>query len=54
MTDIRTQTLPGTATNLGGGSYYVLDAAGVAETVNACCNPYEQGIAVSDLSIRVG
>ena len=54
MTDIRMQTLPGTATNLGGGSYYVLDAAGVAETVNACCNPYEQGIAVSDLSIRVG
>mgnify|MGYP005980322823 FL=1 len=54
MTDIHTQTLPGTATNLGGGSYYVLDAAGVAETVNACCNPYEQGIAVSDLSIRVG
>lgn len=54
MTDIRTQTLPGTAANLGGGSYYVLDAAGVAETVNACCNPYEQGIAVSDLSIRVG
>lgn len=51
---VRMQTLPGTAAYIGGGAYYVLDPAGVAETVNTCCNPYAQGIAVSDLSIRVG
>ena len=54
MESVRMETLPGTATYIAGGSYYVLDPAGVAETVNNCCNPYEQGIAVSDLSIRVG
>lgn len=53
-TNIQTRTLPGTASYIAGGSYYVLDAAGVAETVNLCCNPYEQGIAVSDLYIRIG
>ena len=52
--DIRTATLPGAATDIAGGSYYVLDAAGVAETVNTLCNPYEKGVAVSDLYIRVG
>ncbi len=54
MESVRMETLPGTATYIAGGSYYVLDPAGVAETVNNCCNPYEQGIAVSDLSIRIG
>lgn len=52
--NVQTRTLPGTATNIAGGAYYVLDAVGVAETVNECCNPYEQGVAVSDLYIRVG
>ena len=51
---IETRTLPGTASYIAGGSYYVLDAAGVAETINACCNPYEQAVAVSNLYIRVG
>lgn len=54
LENIRMQTLPGTAAYIGGGAYYVLDPAGVAETVNTYCNPYAQGIAVSDLSIRVG
>ena len=52
--NIQTRTLPGAATYIAGGSYYVLDAVGVAQTVNECCNPYEQGVAVSDLYIRVG
>lgn len=52
--NIRTRTLPGTPMDIAGGSYYVLDAVGVAETINECCNPYEQGVAVSDLYIRVG
>ena len=51
---IETRTLPGTASYIAGGSYYVLDAAGVCETINACCNPYEQAVAVSNLYIRVG
>ena len=50
----KTRTLPGAASYIAGGSYYVLDAAGVCETVNACCNPYEQAVAVSNLYIRVG
>lgn len=54
LESIRMETLPGAATYISGGSYYVLDPVGVAETVNTCCAPYEQGVAVSDLSIRVG
>lgn len=54
LSQIQTATLPGAATYIAGGSYYVLDAAGVAETVNTCCNPYEEGVAISDLYIRVG
>lgn len=54
MENLSTRTLPGTASYISGGAYYVLDPAGVAETVNTCCNPYEQGVAVSDLSIRIG
>ena len=52
--EIQTRTLPGQASYIAGGSYNVLDAAGVCETINACCNPYEQAIAVSNLYIRVG
>ena len=52
--EIQTRTLPGEPSYIAGGSYYVLDAAGVCETVNACCNPYEQAVAVSNLYIRVG
>ena len=37
-----------------GASISVLDAAGVCETINACCNPYQQAVAVSNLYIRVG
>lgn len=54
LESIRMETLPGAAMYISGGSYYVLDPSGVAETVNTCCNPYQQGVAVSDLSIRVG
>ena len=52
--EIQTRTLPGASSYIAGGSYYVLDAAGVCQTVNACCNPYEQAVAVSNLYIRVG
>ena len=52
--EIDTRTLPGEASYIAGGSYYVLDAAGVCETINACCNPYQQAVAVSNLYIRVG
>ncbi len=46
--------LPGSAQNISGGSYYVLDPIGVADTVNAYCNPYEKGVAAEGLSIRAG
>ncbi len=52
--EMDTRTLPGEASYIAGGSYYVLDAAGVCETINACCNPYQQAVAVSNLYIRVG
>ena len=41
--DIRSATLPGYAANFSSGSYYVLDAAGVADIVNQYLNPYEKG-----------
>ncbi len=50
--DIQTATLPGTAQNISGGSYYVLDPASVAQTVNAYCNPYRTEITVMHLNIR--
>ena len=50
--DIQTATLPGTARNIGGGSYYVLDPDAVAQTVNTYCNPYETEITAADLEIR--
>ncbi len=50
--NIQTATLPGTAQNFGGGSYYVLDPASVAQTVNAYCNPYRTEITDMHLNIR--
>ena len=51
---IDTVTLPGTPQYIGGVSYYVLDPASVAQTVNAYCNPYVQDITTGQLSIRTG
>lgn len=47
-----TAILPGTAANILGGSYYVLDPEAVAETVNQYCNPYERDVTTDDLLIR--
>ena len=52
--DIRSATLPGYAANFSSGSYYVLDAAGVADIVNQYLNPYEKGAEAADLFIRNG
>ena len=52
--DIRSATLPGYAANFSSGSYYVLDAAGVADIVNQYLNPYEKGVQAVDLFIRNG
>ena len=52
--DIRSATLPGYAANFSSGSYYVLDAAGVADIVNQYLNPYEKGVEAVDLFIRNG
>ena len=51
---IETATLPGSARNIGDGSYYVLDPASVAQTVNTYCNPYDHEITTEDLEIRQG
>ena len=47
-------TLPGTAQTIAGGSYYVLDAQRVAQTVNDFVNPYRKKVTAADLSIRSG
>lgn len=52
--NIQTVTLPGSARTISGGSYYVLDPASVAQTVNAYCNPYEKELTADDLQIRQG
>lgn len=52
--NIQTVTLPGSARMISGGSYYVLDPAAVAQTVNAYCNPYEKELTADDLQIRQG
>lgn len=52
--DVQSATLPGTPMNIAGGSYYVLDAQGVADLVNSACNPYQEGVSAADLSIRNG
>ncbi len=48
------QTMPGAASYISGGSYYVLDPNGVAELVNQVLNPYEKGVSSADLDIRIG
>ena len=50
--NIETVTLPGSARNIGDGSYYVLDPASVAQTVNTYCNPLTREITTDDLQIR--
>ena len=52
--NIQSVTLPGSARNFPGGSYYVLDPALVAETVNTYCNPYETPVTTEHLNIRQG
>ncbi len=51
--NIQTATLPGRP-SLPDGSYYILDPASVAETVNERCNPYEADVTAADLEIRQG
>ena len=51
---IQTVTLPGAARNFPGGSYYVLDPALAAQTVNTYCNPYQTEITTEHLTIRQG
>ena len=51
---IRTATLPGSAANISGGSYYVLDAEKTAALVNEYLNPYEKGVESAELYIRAG
>lgn len=52
LSSVETVTLPGNAQYLGGVSYYILDPASVAQTVNTYCNPYEQNVTTDMLSIR--
>lgn len=52
--DIASATLPGYAANFTSGSYYVLDAGGVADIVNRCLNPYEKEVQAAELYIRNG
>ena len=52
--NIQMATLPGTASYIADGAYYVLDPEGVSNTVNSCLNPYLAEISASDLSIRMG
>lgn len=51
-TDIAVATLPGTAMEADGVSYYVLNPEQVAQTVNTYCNPYEQDVTAEQLEIR--
>lgn len=53
LRNMQTATLPGYAQNFSSGSYYVLDPASVAQTVNAYCNPYQKEVTTADLNIRV-
>lgn len=52
--NIQTATLPGSPRAIGDGSYYVLDPASVAQTVNTYCNPYARDVTTDDLEIRQG
>lgn len=49
---ISTETLPGRAVDIMGGSYYMLDPYDVAALVNRCLSPYVREITVDDLLIR--
>ena len=48
-----TELMPGSSGPWNGGSYYMLDPNGVAEAVNAYCNPYKQEVNAADLQIRL-
>ena len=52
--EISSATLPGYAANFTSGSYYVLDAGGVADIVNRYLNPYEKEVQAAELYIRNG
>ena len=52
--EIASSTLPGYAANFSSGSYYVLDAGGVADIVNRYLNPYEKEVQAAELYIRNG
>ena len=52
--EIASATLPGYAANFASGSYYVLDAGGVADVVNRYLNPYEKEVQAAELYIRNG
>ena len=52
--EIASTTLPGYAANFASGSYYVLDAGGVADVVNRYLNPYEKEVQAAELYIRNG
>ena len=52
--EIASATLPGYAANFSSGSYYVLDAGGVADIVNRYLNPYEKEVQAAELYIRNG
>ena len=54
LSQVETATLPGESMWILGGSYYVLDRALTAQTVNAYCNPYVQAVAAENLQIRIG
>lgn len=49
--NVESATLPGKPASRNGASYYILDAQGVAETVNQYCNPYKETITTEHLTI---
>ncbi len=49
--NVQSATLPGKPASRNGASYYILDAQGVADTVNQYCNPYKQTITTQNLNI---
>jgi LCP family protein required for cell wall assembly len=49
--NVESATLPGKPASRNGASYYILDAAGVANTVNQYCNPYKETITTEHLKI---
>lgn len=51
MKDLQSDTLPGYATYIGDGSYYVLYRQDVADLINARYNPYRETILAEDLKI---